>query len=43
MESWSETRSLIVVMAAIAVFYILGRWVAESLAERSASGALPSF
>jgi hypothetical protein len=42
-ESWSETKSLILVIAVITLFYILGRWVAESLANLSASGALPSF
>jgi hypothetical protein len=31
MDSWSETRSLIVLMAVIAVFYILGRALAEML------------
>jgi hypothetical protein len=30
-DSWSETRSLIVLMAVIAVFYILGRALAEML------------
>ena len=31
METWSETRSLIVLMAVIAVCYVLGRAVAEML------------
>ena len=31
MDSWSETKSLIVLMAVIAVFYILGRWLADDL------------
>ncbi len=31
MGTWSETRSLIVLMAVIAVFYVLGRVVAEML------------
>ncbi len=31
METWSETRSLIVLMTVIAVFYVLGRALAEIL------------
>ena len=31
MNTWSETRSLIVLMAVIAIFYILGRALAEML------------
>jgi hypothetical protein len=31
MNTWSETRSLIVLMAVIAVFYILGRVLAGML------------
>lgn len=31
MNSWSETRSLVVLMAVIAVCYVLGRVVAEML------------
>ena len=31
MDSWSETRSLIVLMSVIAVCYVLGRVVAEML------------
>jgi len=31
MGAWSETRSLIVLMAVIAVFYVLGRMVAQML------------
>ena len=31
MDSWSETRSLVVLMAVIAVFYVLGRALAEML------------
>ena len=31
MDSWSETRSLIVLMAVVAVFYVLGRALAEML------------
>jgi hypothetical protein len=31
MDSWSETRSLIVLMAVIAVFYVVGRAIAEML------------
>jgi hypothetical protein len=30
-DTWTETRSLIVLMVVIAVFYILGRVVAEML------------
>jgi hypothetical protein len=29
MDSWSETKSVMVVMAVIVAFYLLGRWVAE--------------
>ena len=31
MDSWSETMSLLVLMAVIAVFYVLGRLIAEWL------------
>jgi hypothetical protein len=31
MDSWSETRSLVVLMTVIAVCYILGRALAEML------------
>ena len=31
METWSETRSLIVLMTVIAVCYVLGRAIAEML------------
>ena len=31
MDSWSETRSLVVLMTIIAVCYILGRALAEML------------
>ena len=31
METWSETRSLIVLMPVIAVCYVVGRVVAEML------------
>ena len=31
MDSWSETRSLVVLMAVIAVCYVLGRALAEML------------
>ena len=31
MESWSETKSLVVLMTVIAVCYILGRALAEML------------
>jgi hypothetical protein len=31
MDSWSESKSLIVIMAVIAVFYVLGRFVADAL------------
>ncbi len=31
MNSWSETKSLMVIMAVIAIFYVLGRVVAEAL------------
>jgi hypothetical protein len=31
MDTWSETRSLIVLMAVIAVFYVLGRAIAAML------------
>jgi len=31
MDSWSEARSLVVLMTVIAIFYILGRVVAEML------------
>jgi hypothetical protein len=31
MDSWSETKSLIVIMTVIAIFYVLGRIVADAL------------
>ena len=31
MDSWSETKSLIVIMTVIAIFYVLGRVVADAL------------
>jgi hypothetical protein len=31
MDSWSETASLIVLMAVIAIFYVVGRLVAGML------------
>jgi hypothetical protein len=31
MNSWSETKSLIVIVAVIAVFYVLGRFVSNAL------------
>jgi hypothetical protein len=31
MDTWSETRSLILLMAVIAVFYVLGRAIAQML------------
>jgi hypothetical protein len=31
LDSWSETRSLVVLMTVIAIFYILGRVAAEML------------
>ena len=38
MDSWSETKSLIVIMAVIAIFYVLGRFVADALKAFSVSG-----
>jgi hypothetical protein len=40
MDSWSETKSLLVVMAVVAACYLIGRWVAEGLA-RGSIGWLP--
>jgi hypothetical protein len=31
MDTWSETRSLILLMAVIAIFYVLGRAIAQML------------
>jgi hypothetical protein len=31
MDSWSQTTSLLVLMAVIAIFYVLGRLMAERL------------
>jgi hypothetical protein len=42
MDSWSATLRLVAVMAAVAIFYLVGRWVAETLQAMVASGALPS-
>jgi hypothetical protein len=30
-DSWSETKSLMVIMVVIAIFYVLGRVVADAL------------
>jgi hypothetical protein len=30
-DSWSETKSLVVIMVVIAIFYVLGRVVADAL------------
>jgi len=30
-NSWSETKSLVVIMVVIATFYVLGRLVADAL------------
>ena len=43
MDSWTTTRRLMMVMAAVAVSYVVGRWLAETLQDLTASGALPSF
>ena len=40
MDSWTTTLRLLAVMAAIAVFYILGRWLAEVLQVLASSGFL---
>jgi type III secretory pathway component EscS len=42
MDSWVTTLRLLAVMAAIVVFYILGRWVGEMLHTFAASGSLPT-
>ena len=42
MDSWVTTLRLLAVMAAIAVFYILGRWFAEMLHTLAESGSLPA-
>ena len=38
MDSWSETKSLVLIMAVIAIFYVLGRVVADGFAHLPASG-----
>ncbi len=38
MDSWSESKSLVVIMAMIAIFYVLGRIVAAGLAHLAAAG-----
>jgi hypothetical protein len=30
-DSWSETKSLVVIMVVIAIFYVLGRIIADAL------------
>lgn len=42
MDSWSETKSLLVVLVVIIIFYVLGRWVAEVWQGFPASGGVPS-
>jgi hypothetical protein len=43
MDSWPATLRLAAVMAAVAVSYLVGRWVAATLQLMVASGALPAF
>jgi hypothetical protein len=43
MDSWSTTLRLMALMAVIAIFYLLGRWLAETLHGLTASGGLPLF
>ena len=42
MDSWSTTLRLMALMAVIASFYLLGRWLAETL-HGLAGGGLPLF
>jgi hypothetical protein len=42
-RSWTATLRLAAVMAAVAVAYLVGRWVAETLQVMVASGVLPSI
>jgi hypothetical protein len=41
MNSWAITLRLLAVMAAIAIFYLIGRWVSATL-QGAAGGALPT-
>ena len=44
MDSWSTTLRLVMVMAAVAVSYVVGALAGGDAARRfSASGSLPSF
>ena len=43
MDSWSTTLRLMALMAVIAIFYLLGRWLAGILHGLAASGGLPLF
>jgi hypothetical protein len=42
-DSWPTTLRLVLVMGAIALSYLVGRWVAETLQGLVDSGALPHF
>jgi hypothetical protein len=41
MDSWSETKSLILMTVVVLAFYLLGRIVAEALDQLSLSGLPP--
>ena len=41
MDSWSTTLRLMALMAVIAIFYLLGRWLAETLHGLAANGVPP--
>ena len=43
MDSWVTTLRLLAVMAAIALFYLLGRWLAEVWHVFASLPAAPSF
>jgi uncharacterized membrane protein YqjE len=43
MDSWRSTLRLLAVMAAIALFYVLGRWLAEVWRVFTSLSMVPSF
>ena len=43
MNSWTATIRIAAVMGAVAIAYLVGRWVAETLQELVAGGVAPGL
>lgn len=43
MESWSATLRIVAVMSAVAIGYLVGRWVAEGVQALVAGGGWPGL